>query len=188
MKLQYVRTDRNGTKYYRDWTCPRCGGAGQADKWAFTGLTCYACGGTGKRVKPLIVKEYTEEHAAKLEARRVERQAKYEAEHADEIAAAKAEQEKREAEWQQRNTQMVFTDWGLGKDGVGYILSGNTYSARDSIKAAGGRWHYGVWICPVAVQASGITATRVDMSAHAGKANISCLVSDGILDAVEEVK
>ena len=188
MKLEYIRTDKNGTKIYHDWTCPRCGGAGEAQKWEYTGRVCYACGGTGKRVKPLIVKEYTDEYRDKLDARRAARQAKYEADHADEIAEAKAERDKRDAEWQAQNTQRAFADWGLGADGVGYILRGNTYPAKESIKAAGGRWRYGVWVCPVAVQASGVTATRVDMSAHAGKANVSCLVGDGILDAISEVK
>lgn len=28
--LEYIRTDRNGTKIYHDWNCSRCGGAGQA--------------------------------------------------------------------------------------------------------------------------------------------------------------
>ena len=79
-KLQYVRTDRNGTKIYYDWNCPRCGGAGGADMWAYTGYTCYECGGTGLRVKPLIVKEYTDEYAAKLEARRL---AKWDKDHAE---------------------------------------------------------------------------------------------------------
>ena len=27
--------------------CLRCGGAGQADKWVRTGLTCYSCNGSG---------------------------------------------------------------------------------------------------------------------------------------------
>lgn len=31
-----------------DGKCLRCGGAGQADKWAQTGLTCYSCNGSGK--------------------------------------------------------------------------------------------------------------------------------------------
>ena len=31
-----------------DGKCLRCGGAGQADKWAQTGLTCYSCDGSGK--------------------------------------------------------------------------------------------------------------------------------------------
>ena len=56
------------------------------------------CGGSGLRNKPVTVKEYTDEYAAKLEARRIAKEAKYAEEHADEIAAAKAEQERREAE------------------------------------------------------------------------------------------
>lgn len=28
--------------------CTRCGGAGQSDRWAYTGRVCYDCGGTGK--------------------------------------------------------------------------------------------------------------------------------------------
>lgn len=33
-KIVYLRTDKNGTKYYANYTCPRCGGAGGSDKWA----------------------------------------------------------------------------------------------------------------------------------------------------------
>lgn len=25
-KIVYLRTDKNGTKYYANYTCPRCGG------------------------------------------------------------------------------------------------------------------------------------------------------------------
>ena len=32
----------------RDNTCTRCGGAGESDRWAYTGRICYDCGGTGK--------------------------------------------------------------------------------------------------------------------------------------------
>ena len=45
--MVYIRTDKNGTKIYHDYTCPRCGGAGGADQWIYTGWTCYECGGTG---------------------------------------------------------------------------------------------------------------------------------------------
>lgn len=37
--------------YKADNRCDRCGGAGQADKWAYTGKVCYKCGGTGKYYK-----------------------------------------------------------------------------------------------------------------------------------------
>lgn len=84
MELQYIKTDRNGTKWYNDWTCPRCGGAGASDKWLFTGRICYECGGTGKRRTPKIVKSYTPEYEAKLAAKRAAREEKraqeYEAE------------------------------------------------------------------------------------------------------------
>ena len=98
MELQYVRTDRNGTKYFYDWTCPRCGGAGESDKWLYTGRTCYACGGTGLRAKPLTVKEYTPEHEAKLMAKRAARQAVLDAQFAAEEAERKAEMERKAEE------------------------------------------------------------------------------------------
>ena len=98
MKKTLIRVDKNGTKYYvGDTTCDRCGGAGGADAWAYTGYTCYKCGGTGLQQGKW--KEYTPEYAAKLEARRQARAAKWEAEHAEEIAKQKAEAEaKRQAE------------------------------------------------------------------------------------------
>lgn len=68
-KMVYIRTDKNGTKIYHNYTCPRCGGAGGAQKWEFTGWTCYECSGTGKRIdKPQIYKEYTPEYKVKLDA------------------------------------------------------------------------------------------------------------------------
>lgn len=69
-KIVYLRTDKNGTKYYANYTCPRCGGAGGGNQWIYTGWTCYECGGTGERSTPVIEKEYTPEYAAKLEERR----------------------------------------------------------------------------------------------------------------------
>lgn len=97
-RIKYIRTDRNGTKIFEDWTCPRCGGMGWAGQWKYTGVTCFRCGGSGLRNRPLIVKEYTDEYLAKLEAKRKAKEAKYAEEHAEEIAAAKAEQERRDAE------------------------------------------------------------------------------------------
>ena len=158
--LQYVRTDRNGTKYYHDWTCPRCGGAGQAQKWYYTGSICYACGGTGKRNRPLVVKEYTEEHAAKLEERRIARLKKYEEEHADEIAQEKARSE----EIARESNIRALADLGCDANGIGYVLNGNTYPVKDQIKANGGKWIYGVWVCPVEISAKGVEAVRIDIS------------------------
>lgn len=92
-----IKIDRNGTKYYEgDVPCERCGGAGGADKWKPTGWKCYKCGGTGTQWGRW--KEYTPEYEAKLAEQRRKRREKWEAEHAEEIAARKAEQERKEAE------------------------------------------------------------------------------------------
>lgn len=131
--LEYIRTDRNGTKYYADWTCPRCGGAGQSDNWIATGRTCWGCGGTGRRPKPRIVKIYTPEHEAKLEARRAAREAQRLAEtpppSKEELLAA--------ADVARRN---VWQSNGFTRDGVGYLHTGETYKNMDRLYKAGGHW------------------------------------------------
>jgi hypothetical protein len=135
MNLEYIRTDKNGTKIFHDWTCQRCGGAGSSTKWAFTGCICYECGGSGRGLKPAIVKEYTPEYEAKLKARREARAAKRLAENpppSQEELEAKAEETRR------RNWKLQ----GFREDGVGYVHSGNTYANKDALKAAGGRWTY----------------------------------------------
>ena len=155
----------------------------------YTGRVCYGCGGTGKRVKPLTVKEYTDEYAAKLEAKRVERQAKYEAEHAEEIAAAKVEQEKREAEARESRKQEMFKYLGCDSNGKGYILTGNTYGAKEQIKAQGGRWQYGLWVCPVKVEGKGIVAKQIDLSKGIDyQKGIAASIEDALLDEVEAVR
>ena len=90
-----IRIDRNGTKYFEGMvTCDRCGGAGGADQWKYTGWTCYECGGTGKVFAKW--KEYTPEYEAKLNERRKAKAEQYEREHAEEIT--KAEQERKSKE------------------------------------------------------------------------------------------
>lgn len=79
MKPVYVRTDKNGTKIYHDYTCQRCSGRGASEAWRWTGMTCYECGGSGVS-KARIVREYTPEYAAKLAAKREARWAKQQAE------------------------------------------------------------------------------------------------------------
>ena len=54
--MKLIKTLPNGTKVYEDDVCPRCGGAGQADKWKHTGLICFECGGSGKRRQPKIIR------------------------------------------------------------------------------------------------------------------------------------
>lgn len=67
-----IKTDRNGSKHYEGIvTCDRCGGAGGAENWKYTGWTCYKCNGTGKMKAKWI--ERTPEYEAKLEARRAKK-------------------------------------------------------------------------------------------------------------------
>lgn len=92
-----IRIDRNGTKYYEGYVaCDRCGGAGGADAWSYTGWTCYKCGGSGKQLGKW--KEYTPEYEAKLEARREARRQKYLEEHKAEIEAREAEKKRQQEE------------------------------------------------------------------------------------------
>lgn len=162
MELIYIRTDKNGTKYFHDWKCPRCGGAGFADKWIATGRVCYECGGTGKRATPKTVKEYTDEYAAKLDARRraadekrAAAAAKYAEEHADEIA-----------EITRKLIERRYAEFGCGPDGIGYVHEGKTWGVKDQIKKAGGRWIYGVWVCPVEFKADGVRVHTIDLKGH----------------------
>lgn len=127
-----VKTDRNGTKYYSiPRACPRCGGAGGSEAWAYTGWTCYECGGTGDGGFE-IVKEYTPEYAAKLEARRKKAAEKKAAEHARKIDGIRRE-------W--------LVNHGWTEDGFTFVFLGNTFDVKDAIKEAGGKfdadlgWH-----------------------------------------------
>ena len=162
-RIKYIRTDKNGTKIYEDWTCPRCGGEGWAGQWKYTGVTCFRCGGSGLRNRPKIIKEYTDEYWAKLQARQEERAEKYAAEHAEEIAAAKAEEKRREAEYKQNEFVRTSKGLGCGADGVGYVHIGNTYPIKDEIKANGGKWVGQWWVAPVEVKAKKVYAVRIDL-------------------------
>lgn len=75
--------------------CSRCGGAGGADKWKFTGWTCYRCGGKCVDPTPLNKRLYTAEQNAKLNAAQAKRDATKAAKRAE---AARVEQLRRDAE------------------------------------------------------------------------------------------
>lgn len=130
MELQYIKTDKNGTKYYYDWQCPHCGGAGTSDKWEYTGKTCWQCGGTGRRAKAKTVKVYTDEYRAKLDAR------------------AKAKREEKEAEAKAAGYEKIMGRYGFGENGIGYVYLGNTKPVIGYLKAHGARWNWTIrkWI------------------------------------------
>ena len=149
-KYEYIRTDRNGTKIYHDWDCPRCGGAGRSDNWWRTGFTCHECGGTGKRAHPRIVKEYTEEYAAKLDARRAAKAAPAMEIDADALA-----------DYMRR----VYASHGFNADGISYVYQGNTYKFREAFRKAGAVWRYFRWFSPVPVEC-GISPDVVSAAGH----------------------
>ena len=66
----YVKTDRNGTKYYINHTCPRCGGEGRISYYSHidSGI-CFQCGGTGRYDRQEI--ERTPEYEKVLQERRL---------------------------------------------------------------------------------------------------------------------
>ena len=113
-----IRIDRNGTKYYEgEVPCSRCGGAGGADAWKYTGWTCYKCGGKG--TEHGTWKVYTPEYEAKLNARRevkwaaqmareAEQRAKEEAERKAKEEAERIEREKQEAERLAQKAKSAF--------------------------------------------------------------------------------
>ena len=97
MEKYLIKIDKNGSKYYEGYCpCDRCGGAGGADVWKFTGYTCYKCGGEGKIWTKWI--ERTPEYEAVLAERRAKRQAKKQAEINAEIEAEQAEIEAKRLE------------------------------------------------------------------------------------------
>lgn len=162
MELQYFKTDKNGTKYYYDFTCPRCGGAGYSDKWYRTGSMCYECGGTGKRRNPKIVKEYTPEYQAKLNARR---QAKAKANEPTEQELA--ELKRLNDESKARMLENLYGEYGCDSHGHGYAYIGNTYKYRQILREAGGKWlqTFQMWVCPQRMAVGyGIRVIEIDIS------------------------
>lgn len=105
---EFIKTDKNGTKYFNERvTCDRCGGDG-VYKWGamisyggaapipqYSGV-CYKCNGAGKVWE--IVKEYTPEYRAKLDAANEKRKQKQREKWEAERAEREAERQRIEAE------------------------------------------------------------------------------------------
>ena len=125
-KMIYIRTDKNGTEIYHDYTCSRCGGAGGSDEWIYTGYTCYECSGSGRRVKPKVYKKYTPEYRAKL----------------DERANARAEKKRlKRVEEFKTNLNEHIQAKGFNADSKIYVTVGDTYNIKDELREAGAKWN-----------------------------------------------
>ena len=114
-----IRVDKNGTKYWEDDTCPKCGGSGRLPEYVdiYDGV-CFKCSGSGKFHHTW--KEYTPEHAAKLEERRLNKlRAK--------APAANAK---------------LFKVNGFNENGEMWIALGDTFTIKEELKAAGAKFDY----------------------------------------------
>jgi hypothetical protein len=86
--------------------CPRCGGAGHAERWRHTGLTCYQCGGLGvSEIRPAPC--YTPEKLAKLDATKAKADAKRRVAANAARDAALAERAARYQAWAVENAGLV---------------------------------------------------------------------------------
>ena len=120
-----TKIDKNGTKYWYEHRCPKCGGRGYLPGYEMIANgVCFKCGGTGEYGHSW--KEYTPEYAAKLEERRIAR-------------------EKKKAP--ERNAKL-FSDEGFNNEGFMWIVIGDTFKIKEELKAAGARfnprffWHF----------------------------------------------
>lgn len=142
-KWFYDRTDRNGTRYFVDWTCQRCGGRGGWEGWP--DYTCYECGGSGRGERPTTIKVYTPEHAAKLAKQREARAAKAEAERTAKAILERGANLKK-AGFGQEEIDGVVT-WVI------YRVVGNTFDIKDQLKELGCKFKPSVgWYAPAALE------------------------------------
>lgn len=117
------KIDKNGTKYYLDNKCKKCGGAGIIPHYAYIdGGVCWECGGSGIAPKPAVIKVYTPEYEQKLAERRAKRQAKQDAE--------------RKAKAGEHNAELLEKH-GFNAEGITYMVLGNTYAMKDELKELG---------------------------------------------------
>ena len=121
-----VKVDRNGTKYFADNKCRKCGGSGYLHGYEhIDGARCWECGATGM-VNTYTWKEYTPEYAEKLAERRKQK------------AIKKAPERNRE----------FFKRYGFDESGRAWVVVGNTFDIKDDLKTAGAKfdhfigWHF----------------------------------------------
>lgn len=115
-----VKVDKNGTKYFADNKCRKCYGKGFIYGYEhIDGARCWDCGATGIE-KTYYWKEYTPEYAAKLAERRRQK------------AIKKAPERNRE----------FFKRNGFDESGRAWVVLGNTFDIKDSLKAAGAKFDY----------------------------------------------
>ncbi len=125
--LKPFKVDRNGTQYFASNVCRKCGGKGfiygyeHIDK-----ARCWQCGATGRENKPYTWKKYTPEYSEKLAEKRRQKQ------------MTKAPETNRK----------FLEKHGFDENGKTYIVAGDTFSIKDTLKASGAKfdslfgWHF----------------------------------------------
>lgn len=112
-----TRIDKNGTKYYTESKCPKCGGSGYISYYGHIyGGECFLCHGTGTHEHSW--KEYTPEYQATLNAKRLAK-------------AIKTAPE--------RNAKL-WGSIGIAEDGSAWVVS-NKYAKSADMKPLGARWN-----------------------------------------------
>ncbi len=120
-----IKIDRNGTHYYSDSKCPKCGGEGYIRGYEHVeGGLCFLCNGTGHYSTQFVVR--TAEYEKKLTEKRL------------------AKARKAAPETNRKYFQML----GLAEDGSTWIVLGDTFAIKNELKAAGAKydiylgWHF----------------------------------------------
>ena len=61
---------------------------------------------------------------------------------------------------------------GCSKDGIGYVLKGNTYPIKEQIKRKGGKWVTWCWVCPEPFD--GVESIKIDASQCVNEYGVVC--------------
>lgn len=117
--LTLTRVDRNGTHYYVDKKCPKCGGTGYVPGYEHVeGGICFLCGGSGIHPTNIVVRRV--EYQRELDAKRLARARKA----APVVNAAFLKRE------------------GFSEDGKTYIVLGDTFDIKETLKSEGAKFNY----------------------------------------------
>ena len=114
-----IKVDRNGTKYWDESTCPKCGGEGKIYYYSHVeGGICFKCGGSGVYHHKIV--ERTPEYEEKLRLRR--------------LAKARKTAPERNAKY--------FESLGCSSEGKAWLVLGNSYDIKEELKAAGATYNW----------------------------------------------
>ena len=88
------------------------------------------------------------------------------------------------AETRRMILEQNYANFGCGKNGVGYVLTGKTFSVKEQIKKNGGKWIYGAWICPVDMSGNGIKSKEINLSGHIGSGSETWIDDFDLYEAI----